>query len=758
MSRFRSILSAVLTAASAAALTACGTSVAPTPGFGVPAVIKLTPTPTASVDLGSTLQFSASALNGTRAPLTTTFSYSSTNPAVVSIASNGLACAGTWDSVTTPVVCTPGGVGQATITASSNGVVSAPTIVYVHQHIAQISVSPIAANGGPPTGPGGCYTSAAGSLITAQAQSYQASALSDDAAGQPTVDVTSSVGPFSWSTSQPAVATLTPLNALGIPNGQVRADAHTPGMTQISAFIANSTSAPLPFTTCPVQSIALSVNPTGGTIINAAKGTSAGVSATVTDTAGNQISPTLTWSSSNTAVATVSSSGVISSPGVGGATITASCIAPTCNINLSPPQPIYPATPIGATYTGTTSTPFSVYVSSSNPSCAANLRCTAFLVPISGSPPLAGTGTQLPSVATSVDFAPGGATAYLGSQKGLMTAAVSSNPPTITVSPSVTGSVLAVSPDDRKVIVSDTLSPVKQIFIFDTASRTSTSLVISAPNTIAARTRATFSPDSLKAFILAATTDQNNLLTTTLYVYSTQFALQAVALSTGAPAPAPLMDVAFLANGMFGYLALGNSPTSYLATCDNPGQTLSSQLGTVAATTSFLRPLPDGSGLIGLAPPNLIVIKSIINGLPLGPGLPGCPIPFPQAALSVSNSVSAVPLSATPFTPVAFILSSDGQKVYLVIQSSPAIIVYDLIRQLPPTSLALVGNPTPLAAALSPDGQTLYVSADDGKLHFVNTVSGGDAYQLAVPSASLCTIASGGQQPSCLPDLIAVRP
>jgi DNA-binding beta-propeller fold protein YncE len=108
-------------------------------------------------------------------------------------------------------------------------------------------------------------------------------------------------------------------------------------------------------------------------------------------------------------------------------------------------------------------------------------------------------------------------------------------------------------------------------------------------------------------------------------------------------------------------------------------------------------------------------------------------------------------------TPIAFLLSSDAQKVYIVVQNSPTIQVFDLLTQLPST-LSLVGSPNPLAAALAPDGQTLYVSASDGKVHFIDTISGGDAYQVDVPPSSLCTITTGGTQPNCLPDLLAVRP
>ena len=750
MRSFRLIFASVLITGSMALFAGCGSSTPPTPGFGVPAVVKLSPTPTTSMELGSTMQFSATALSGTKTPLTTSFGYRSSNPNVVSIATNGLACAGTWDSATTPIVCTPGGVGTATITASSSGVVSAPTTVYVHQHIAQISVTalPILAPPMPfttssPSPASECFTAAAGSSTTAQSQKYEAAALADDASGHPTLDITSTVGPFSWSASQANVATLTTLNTLGIPNGQVQVTAHTPGLTQITATVGDTTSAPMPFLTCPAQSISLAVSGTGGRTITGAKGTSSSIAATVYDIAGNAISPTLTWSSSNTSVAAVSTTGGVTSPGAGGASITASCVAPNCNINLSPPQSIYPLAPINATYTGTTSTPFSVFVASSAlksaAGCAANLHCQAFLVGISGSPPLAGTPALLTSVpnqvAHSIQFVPGGATAYLGSQKGLMAVAASASPPNVTTTPRVTGQVLAVSPDGKQLIVSDTSSAVQQVFVFNTANSTFSSFLISGV------TAAAFSPDSSKAFIVAGGT---------LYIYSTQSAFQTAPLSASGT------DVAFLANGMFGFVAEGSAGTDFLATCDDPGQPLSGQVQSAAAPMSFIRPLIDGSGFVGLQPPNLTFANFAITGLP-PQGASGCPFPFPTGTLTVTNTVSSVDLGIGSFTPIAFLLSSDAEKVYIVVQDSPTIQVFDLLTQLPST-LSLVGNPNPLAAALAPDGQTLYVSASDSKVHFIDTVAGGDAHQVDVPPSSLCTITTGGPQPNCLPDLLAVRP
>jgi DNA-binding beta-propeller fold protein YncE len=167
--------------------------------------------------------------------------------------------------------------------------------------------------------------------------------------------------------------------------------------------------------------------------------------------------------------------------------------------------------------------------------------------------------------------------------------------------------------------------------------------------------------------------------------------------------------------------------------------------------------LPDASGFIGLAPPDLVLIRTTFNGLPLPVGASGCPVPFPSGQISVSNGVTTVPLAAGSFTPLALFVSSDGQNAYMVARNSSTIIRYGIISGLT-SSFSLVGNPNPLSAALSPDGQTLYVGASDGKVHFVNTVSGGDAAQVDVPSSSLCTVITGGTQPNCLPDLIAVKP
>jgi outer membrane protein assembly factor BamB len=101
-------------------------------------------------------------------------------------------------------------------------------------------------------------------------------------------------------------------------------------------------------------------------------------------------------------------------------------------------------------------------------------------------------------------------------------------------------------------------------------------------------------------------------------------------------------------------------------------------------------------------------------------------------------------------------MASDGQKVYIV-PNAGDVIVYDIPGN-QVSFRSLTGNPHALAASLAPDGQTLYVSADDSQVHIINTVSGGDLTQVPVPSSSLCMVTTGGPSPKCLPDLLEVRP
>ena len=729
----------------AASLTGCGGS-SSSSSLPVPTSIKLSPT-VASMDIGSALQFTATATGGGGKAIA--FTYQSSNPAVLTFTSTGVACAGSWDSA--GLVCTPGGVGTAQVTASSNGVASAPVTVYVHQHIDQITVSPLPATPGTlPSGPGGCFTAATTSTTTASNLSFQATALSGN------MDISSTVGPFSWQVVNTQVATVTPTSVNGVLNGQVTVTAKVPGTTRLFPSIANTNGVPITFDTCPVQQIILSVANTGGTTISGAKGSSASISATVIDIAGNAIGAPLTWSSSNPAVATVSTAGAVTSTNAGGTTVTASCIAPSCNIGLQPLQPIYPATPIQATYTETASTAFTVYAAStdapSGTTCAAAQNCTFVLTAFSRSPASQTSSVALGGKPNSLVFNPAGSKIYLGSQKGLMQIDATSATPSTGISATVTGKILAVSHDGNRVIVSDTQSAFNQVFIVDvTAAGSQVTLPISGASAAA------FSPDNLKAFI-SSTLPCAGASGACLYVYSTQAALQAI------PLGAPVNDVAFLGNGMYGYMAQA-AGVSFFPTCDIPGTSPVTAVPSPAIGGSSIHLLPDGLTFLTLNPPNVQEIKASIAGVPAPPSaILGCPLPFTLTTpFSATGFLSNTTTASTPVslgqgnsTPIAFLVSSDGSNAYLLESGVGSVLVYNIAGQ-SATFIPLVGNNAPIAGALSPDGQTLFVSTNDGTIHFVNTVSGGDVQQITVPPSSLCAVPSG-PSPACLPDLLAVKP
>src|SRR5581483_6672790 len=169
-----------------------------------------------------------------------------------------------------------------------------------------------------------------------------------------------------------------------------------------------------------------------------------------------------------------------------------------------------------------------------------------------------------------------------------------------------------------------------KLFILDTASSTPVGLLIKGA------TAAAFSPDGLKAFIVASNPSAGPPCTAsgscTLYVYSAQAPLQTIDLADptlGAPT-----DVAFLTTGSYGYIARG-SGISFLATCDDPGDPanpLPTQVGSVSAPGSLLRALPDGQRLLAWSPPNVSTITAAIGGTPNNaltpPQIIGCPAPY----------------------------------------------------------------------------------------------------------------------------------
>lgn len=741
-----------------AALTSCSSS-SPTRNtvFPVPANIVLAPANIVSMDVGAANQtFTATPQNSKHVAITTPVSFFSSNTAVLTISNNGLACAGTWDSLTTPQICTPGPVGVAQVTATSHGVSSPPTTVYVHQHIDSIVLSAIP-DQNPPNGP--CFSKG-------QTFNYQATALSRG------LDITASVGTFNWQSVNSDVATLavatTAAPIAGLVTGQAKVTAHTPGITSLVASTSNVTSQPLDFTTCAVQSIALEVTGSATNTVNVTQGTGKTITATVTDTQGNTITGLpLTWSSSNPATVAVTSTGGVTTSQAGGGNVVASCTPPTCNIGLKPLLSIYPESAVNFTVaptSTTTTTTATVYVASTGIStspagnCATTTGCTSLLFPIASPNNTLSNGVGLPATPNSLVFDRQGSKAYMGTDysffgtRGLMQVTVAT-PPTVTQFKSVTGKVLTVSPDGKKVILSGAdpnavpvpgsivPPPATQVIVFDTGTSTGTTLPI------AGATAADFSPDNLRAFIVAGSN---------LYVWSAQEALKTIALS------APATDLSFAPEGAFAFVAGGSSASSVTAfsTC-GLGPAFTNNV-VLPATPAFMKAL--GSDAPNLAdPPTIGSATTTTSILALDP--PGIDLfrvsraPAGCSSTASAGTATSFNLGQGSFVPNQLIVSQDESHAYVLASDRGSVLVFNIGNQTS-SALPLSGDAVPLKASLTPDGNRIYVAAADGKVHVLDTQTGGDIVQLSFPvdattfQAGLCD----GVSFTCNPDLIAVKP
>jgi hypothetical protein len=754
----------------AVSFTACGGGGATTTiPDEVPASITLSPTVNSTMDVGATQAFTATAFNRNNTAISETFSYQSSNPAVVTVANTGTVCAGTWDSLSTPTTCTPGPVGTAQITATAKGVSSPSTIVYVHEHITSIRISVIPALTNPPSDQP-CYSK--GQTLAFQANAY-------NGVGNNLTDITSTVGKFIWEAANASVAGLTPITLT--PNGQTilnqtQVVASTPGTTSVYATVSGVNSAPYSFVTCAVKSISLYVPGTSSTSFVVPTGTSTIIYATVLDTLDKVITGVpLTWNSSNRSSVTVSGAssaiyggvGTATTPAIGASAVTASCTPPTCNIGFSPTLPIYPAGVISFVVGGnpTTTASYSIYVTSTGTgvdpstnepwSCAAIQGCLTRIIPITG----ASTGVNtlgsagiLNSAPNSFVFEPGGTAAYLGvdsGQLGTRGLMVVTGTNTLTQHTSAPGKVLAVSPSGQTVIISDTVDTPNQVYVYSAG----TSSVTTTLN-ITGATAAAFSPDNLKAFIVAGNT---------LYIYSALDALQTVTLS---PPSTVATDVAFLPVGAFALIA-GSTPdaiTPY-TTCTGAA---APQVVTTPGVPSMLRPLPDGAQVLAMDSPG-------IDYLDVSTTSTGCP---PTISNTYAGSVN---LGQGSFVPKQFILSPDGRTAYILTENSGTILVFSVSNKTT-SAITLTGNAIALQASLTPDGRFLYVGAEDvpppldstspaalGTVHVLDTLSGVDAQQIIFPQNEqipqpFCLGPGNPPLPPpspvtyCYPDIVAVKP
>src|SRR5438445_193015 len=229
---------------------------------------------TASVAVGQTLQLTATPKDSTGTALTgRSVTWVSSNPGVATVSSNGLV--------------TSGAVGTATITATSEGKAGSAAVTVTPVPVASVAVAPATAS-------------------IRVAQTVQLTATPKDSAGGTLAGRT-----VTWRSGDTTVATVSPS---GLVTGMA------PGAASITATSeGKSSTAAITVTPIPVAAVAVAPATASLTV-----GQTAQLTATPKDSAGTALTGrTVTWASSNTSMATVSSSGLVKGVAAGPATITA---------------------------------------------------------------------------------------------------------------------------------------------------------------------------------------------------------------------------------------------------------------------------------------------------------------------------------------------------------------------------------------------------------------------------------------------------
>ena len=244
---------------------------------------------TATIYIGGSTTLTAVMRDASGTTVPTTFVWFSGNTSIATVDANG--------------VVTGIGAGEVTITASADGKSTSAQVTVVRVPVANVSISPTSLS------------------------------LQAGATGQLTATCRDSVGgvlagrTVTWSSNATSVATV---NAVGLVTGVAA------GSSQVTATCEGK-SAAMTVTVTPVPVASVTVTPATATV---RVGSTLSLTATTRDAAGNTLAGrTVAWSSSSTALATVSSTGVVTPVAPGTVTITATSEGRTgtSTVTVQPP-------------------------------------------------------------------------------------------------------------------------------------------------------------------------------------------------------------------------------------------------------------------------------------------------------------------------------------------------------------------------------------------------------------------------------------
>ena len=698
-----------------------------------------------------------------------TYGSSDTSKTIVDVQpTTGRICAGTWNrnsgaGVADYTFCiATNKSGTFSVVASASGANSNALPVYVHPTVTNVVLGPPSSaadcNGTDPatncspaaysTSSTSCTINPANGCCTtplATSTAYVSNAcLSQGSTGQLAARVYAGTGASQTNIScqvghpsyTPETAAVVTIDENGV------ATAQAPGSTIITSNLANAGSSAGFFSTCPPRTITLSAPgfPNGDATIN--PNNPLPLNAVVTDTNGVVLTG-LTLEFVSTTPTTIPGSSTITPLFPGAAGITAICQPPSCN-----PSPFNQiglfgnGTPIlsnelKVTASGKNST--ALYIGSTN---------SQYIVPVDFTTNVVGNPVRLPYVPNSMVISNDGTSIYMGSANELMTFNALTNSLSAQDT-TVMGQVLAVSPDNSTLVVTD---PSRQlVYLYNSTGSTATSSAIQTQYG-GVGTHAEFSPDSQTVYI-STTTNQ-------LLVHSTLTGWSSVTL------PNPATDVAITVPSAGAFLAgptttaRGQCPVTTTTTVNGLPSTSNvfyPDAGVTGPTTDRLAATNDGQHILGAtAASNSLVDLDLPNGVPTGP----CPPSGSQFVISAGAPLALPGVTATAITGIE--PTSDSSVAFVTYTGTGGVLPYYLpgtgtINKIPllqPTT-ASSAPIAPVAGVVSADNSTVFVgTSGDNEVHLIDRTALTDDPTKAI-APNLPPISGSG---TAVPNLLVQRP
>ncbi|HEY1160111.1 MAG TPA: hypothetical protein VGE83_05740 [Terracidiphilus sp.] len=742
-----------------------------------------------SIAFGQTQQVSAPTAKTCKgsAASASTYTYGTTNNELVDISPTGNICAGTWNrntggGIANYTICSfpnplpsTGGLpyGTAYITASANSVTSNPVEVYVHALVTSVTLA----------GPRACLSQGQLAQLDSQACFVGSNNKQQLFCAPPSVTTAStpslacplppgvSLGsipdcllPLGTLSYQVGTASVASINA---ETNQITAE--QPGTTVITASVAGGESSAGYFSTCPPESISVTLA-NGGTVGTITQGVQQNLTTNIIDTQGNPITGlTLDYQSTDPIDITASASGGVTTNFPGVASVYAICQPTTCN-----PAPIN-VTGLYGTGLSISSNPVKI----TTPGTASDYMWfsapgeSQYFIPVELISGTVGSTVRLPYVPNSMVMDRNGTNLYFGSPHELMYYSTTTN----TLSkqdPNVPGVVLAVSPNNGQLLIND---PVRQVFyLYSIASSSSTTFG-------GVGNAAAWAPDSKTLYI----TDSASLgagHSDTMYVYNVNTGWTTYPLAASGAGNPGAQSVALTIPGVGAYLS-GN-PTVARTWC--PSGTVGNAASmvfypegdSVNAETDVLAATTDGRHILGAA-----LMGGGVTLSDIGVTIPveECPVttagtPPNQvetlSPLTIAHTLNQVPVNNVNATAVNQVVASPASNL--------AFITYDgstpgaLLPYYVPGSNGAAGTvgyvtlggssaaaiTAPLAGAFTPDDSLFFVStAGDNLIHYIsvpdiinnltktNAQIDPDIQQIA-PNLPACTpVSAGGNDIGC---------